>query len=186
MARKVLVCFVRSDSDLLQQGSILNRMAAYYGSGTREAPMVHAELFFPKPGASKSADVFGESCGIHYGGKVFMAPKTFSRNNWVFRTYSVSDDAYRKVKEFCADRVGDAFNYLGYFTPCNLSRSTAPSNGRSWYCSELVAAALHEGGLLDAKDLKYASAHPDLLYDTIVRDTYADCGRNIESARLQV
>lgn len=186
MPRKVTVCFVRSDSDLLQQGSVLNRLAAYYASGQREKPMVHAELFFPTSSSSNSSVVSGQSCGIHYGGKVFMAPKTFSRKNWIFRTYSVTDKAYNAVKQFCADRVGDAFNYLGYFTPCNLSQSTAPANGRSWYCSELVAMALHEGGLIGADDMKYASSHPDLLYDTVVPNTYADCSRNIVSAKLQV
>ena len=72
-----MVCFVEADSDLLQQGSWLNRLAAKYSSGNRDNPMVHVEIFFPE---REDADaIHGKSCGIHYGGRVFMEPKRFSR-----------------------------------------------------------------------------------------------------------
>ena len=184
---KVIVCFLPSTSELLQK-SWLNTAAARLAPPNAEGrkPMVHAELFFPAQEDAEGAS--GLSCGIHYGGKVFMSPKRFSKKDWIFHSFSCDQSKYNKMKKFCADQVGGGFNYAGYFTPCNIASRNRYTNAtqQSWYCSELVASALQAADLIEPG--LHAHQHPDQLYQ-IVRDseiTYLDTGRRFDTSKLQL
>jgi len=195
---RVLICFLPANSSLLED-HWLNRAAASYAprpSDGMRPPMVHTELFFPSnvaavggAGVAGAAgdEVFGQSCGIHFGGKVFLSPKNFSKKEWQFRSYDCSEVQYDRMYNFCREQVGGSFNRVGYFSPCNPSRWFRKSNTaqQSWYCSELVAHAMLEGGLLAEKDVSVAGSHPEALYARCLEgSSYADCGRNLTYTKL--
>lgn len=182
----VMVCFLPASSDLLEK-SVLNTMAAKLApavTDNRTHPMVHAELFFPEYEIEDT--VGGESCGIHYGGTVFMAPKTFSRKNWLFRSIGVTQEQRDKLRNFCRKQVGGGFNYLGYYAPCSLFSGTDVHNDqtRSWYCSELAASALQHANVIDMDG--NAHLHPELLYQAVLDASFADCGRTVQFSKLQL
>ena len=184
--KRICVCFLPADSQLLDD-HWLNRAAAARAPETHdsEPPRVHAELFFP---SSEDENLMqGYSCGIHYGGNVFMFPKQFSKSIWQFRSLSVPNNKYNDMLNFCRKQVGGAFNYFGYFTPCNVSanyRKQSMQERQKWYCSELVATALYHGGVLDS--ISDAALHPQALYNCIEDITYADCGRNLDNQILKL
>ena len=178
---KIIACFLPASSSLLEK-SVLNSLAARMAPAntTGREPMVHTELFFPQH--EVGSDVSGVSCGIHYGGKVFMAPKMFSRKDWLFRSFSCTPRQRKMVQEFCQGQTGHGFNYMGYYTPCNIA-SRDQKNG-PWYCSELTSAALAHAGIID---YDYAAAsHPDALYEYVLENTYADCGRTIDFKNIKI
>lgn len=182
----VCVCFLPADSQLLDD-HWLNRAAAARAPRTpnNEPPKVHAELFFPESETKNSMK--GHSCGIHYGGQVFMFPKQFSKNMWQFRSLSVTRQQYDKMLKFCRKQVGGGFNYFGYFTPCNVSannRLSSMQKKQKWYCSELVATALYHGGILDS--ISEAALHPQCLFAAIEDVSYADCCRNLDNQILKL
>lgn len=185
---KVMICFLPSSSDLLQK-SWLNTMAAKLAPKNDEnrEPMVHVELFFPTRTSQDS--ILGHSCGIHYGGKVFYAPKQFSKKNWMFRTLPVTRQQHAKLLRFSKAQENGGFNYSGYYAPCSLmprkNRISEPLiEEQSWYCSELVASALEYANLLQPGS--DAHTHPDALYEQVKDSTYADCARSLDTAILKL
>lgn len=186
MMPKVYVCFLRADSELLEK-HILNSAAAWFAPQTHEGhPMVHAEVFFPFQDDRTS--VIGKSCGIHYGGQVFVREKRFTKKNWVFRALTCTREQYNNMFNFCKNQRGGEFNYMGYFTPCGISMESRinSTNPQRWYCSELSSAILHAGEIIDCVSDNTFYAHPQLLYDKVVPITFADCGRNIDQAAIQI
>jgi len=182
--KTLMVCFLPSSSELLEK-SILNTLAAKFApalTNGREHPMVHAELFFPDYVVGDV--VGGKSCGIHYGGNVFLSPKTFSRSTWEFRSISCTPSQYGKALSFCKSKVGNPFNYMGYYSPCALRPFDPRSNQskKSWYCSELSAAALHYADILP--DVGQSYTHPELLYQAVAEISYADSARNLLTSKL--
>ena len=166
---KIMVCFLPSSSELLEK-SILNTLAARFAPTNKDNrdPMVHVELFFPTARANDA--MLGHSCGIHYGGKVFCAPKRFSKRNWLFRTIPVNKQQYEKLLHFCKAQENGKFNYAGYYAPCSLvpraHRLQEPLiHQQSWYCSELASSALEYAGILEQGGDSYT--HPDRLYENI-------------------
>ena len=183
---KVYVCFLRADSELLEK-HILNSAAAWFSPATDGGqPMVHAEVFFPTH--DDTASVVGKSCGIHYGGQVFVGEKRFTKKNWVFRALTCTNEQYNKMFNFCRAQRGGEFNYMGYFTPCGVSMQSRVNavGPQRWYCSELTSAILHAGDIIDCVHDASFYAHPQSLYDRMVPLTFADCGRNIDDACLQI
>ena len=173
--KKVMVCFLPANSDLLAKSWLNTAAARMAPSSDRDVPFVHAELFFPRYEHADSLG--GKSCGIHYGGKVFTANKLFSRKDWNFRSYSCTPAQYDKVQEFCRAQTGGKFNYMGYYAPCSLGQAAPSLKQRSWYCSELVNSALVYAGITEPNPVAYS--HPDALFEHVAPETYADCGRNI-------
>lgn len=185
---RIMVCFLPSSSELLEK-SVLNSMAAKFAptNNDNREPMVHAELFFPT--ASSNESVLGHSCGIHYGGKVFYAPKRFSKRNWLFRTIPVSKAQHAKLLGFCKSQENGKFNYTGYYAPCSLmprrQRIQEPLiKEQSWYCSELVSSALEYAGLIEQGGDSHT--HPDRLYENIKDISYADCARSLTTTVLDL
>ena len=87
MTHKIMLCFVRSDSDILE-ASWLNRAAASMATtDSGESPFIHAELLFCPPGANTGSTdtVSGLACSIVYSGSVHLESKRFSRKEWCFR-----------------------------------------------------------------------------------------------------
>ena len=185
---KVMVCFLPSSSELLQK-SFLNTMATRLAPKNKDnrEPMVHVELFFPTSCSNDS--MLGHSCGIHYGGQVFCAPKKFSKRNWLFRTIPISKPQHEKLLRFCKSQEKGKFNYAGYYAPCSLmprkNRIQEPLiSEQSWYCSELVTSALEYAGVIEQGS--DAHRHPDCLYEHIKDLTYADCARSLSTAVLDL
>ena len=194
MSRKIVVCYLRADSAVLDD-HVLNRMAAFtaprYATEDRDThPIVHVELFFP----NKTDDGNGLSAGICYGGQVFMHPKRFSRSNWEFHSIPATEVQVTRTKDFIDRQRGSGFNYRGFFTPraCGVPHSDRlhkmNTHRMNWYCSELTAYALLQGGLLSNENAYEASTHPNATYFSIENNcsTFVDCARNLKGATLSL
>tara|TARA_B100000795_G_scaffold242392_1_gene205648 strand:+ start:645 stop:1220 length:576 start_codon:yes stop_codon:yes gene_type:complete len=189
MTHKIMLCFVRSDSDILE-ASWLNRIAASIASTEDDtAPFIHAEILFCPPGAENGKDtVSGLACSIVYSGSVHLESKRFSRKEWFFRSMECSKSQYDTMLKYCQERQGDGFNHMGYFlywSPFRPSPMSYTYLGMSprWYCSEIVIAALKEGDILD--DSVSNSMHPHALYQLVQPSSMADCGRNMKEVNLR-
>ena len=188
MTHKIMLCFVRSDSDILES-SWLNRVAASLARTNDDtAPFIHAELLFcPQGGNSTQDSVSGLACSIVYSGSVHLEQKRFSRKEWFFRSMECSKSQYDTMLTFCKERQGDSFNHLGYFmywSPFSPSPMSYTYLGMSprWYCSEIVIAAMKEGDMLASEVSD--SMHPHDLYKLVQGSSMADCGRNMKSVTL--
>lgn len=184
-----MLCFVRSDSDILE-ASWLNRAAASLATTEDgSAPFIHAELLFCPPEGQQGKDtVSGLACSIVYSGSVHLESKRFSRKEWFFRSMECSKGQYDTMLSYCKERQGDGFNHLGYFmfwSPLRPSPTSYTWLGLSprWYCSEIVIAALKVGEVLDSSVSD--SMHPHELYKMLQGSTMADCGRNMNKLKLQ-
>tara|TARA_B110000285_G_scaffold100619_1_gene114622 strand:- start:8184 stop:8759 length:576 start_codon:yes stop_codon:yes gene_type:complete len=189
MTHKIMLCFVRSDSDILES-SWLNRIAASIASTEDDTvPFIHAELLFCPPGAESGKDsVAGMACSIVYSGSVHLERKRFSRKEWFFRSMECSKNQYDTMLTYCQERQGDGFNHMGYFlywSPIRPSPMSYTYLGLSprWYCSEIVIAALKEGEILDESVSN--SMHPHALYQLVQPSSMADCGRNMNQVNLR-
>jgi hypothetical protein len=189
MTHKIMLCFVRSDSDILES-SWLNRAAASLTSNDDgSAPFIHSELLFCPPGDHTTSDtVSGLACSIVYSGSVHLERKRFARKEWFFRSMECSKGQYDSMLQFCEERKGESFNHLGYFlywSPLRPSPTSYNWLGLSsrWYCSEIVIAALKEGGIL-SEEVSY-SMHPNDLYKLVQNNSMADCGRNLRQIDLR-
>lgn len=189
MTHKIMLCFVRSDSDILE-ASWLNRAAAALASTDDDtAPFIHAELLFCPPNSQETKDtVSGLACSIVYSGSVHLERKRFSRKEWFFRSMECSKGQYDTMMAFCQEHQGDGFNHLGYFMYWSPIKPTPTSYtwlGMSsrWYCSEIVIGALKESEILD--DTVSNSMHPHELYKLVQGNTMADCGRDMNRVNLR-
>ena len=190
MTHKIMLCFVRSDSDILE-ASWLNRAASSLANtNDGEVPFIHAELLFCPPGsnAGSTDTISGLACSIVYSGSVHLEKKRFSRKEWFFRSMECSQSQYETMMDFCTSHKGDGFNHLGYFlywSPIRPSPTSYTWLGLSsrWYCSEIVIAALKAGDIL-SEDVSY-SMHPHDLYKLVQHNSMADCGRNMNSVNLR-
>lgn len=162
---KLLLAFLASDSDLLES-HILNKAAAW--AGGVETPMIHVEAVFVN--RESRGDIIGTSCSIHYGGKVFLEEKRFSRKQWRFRSVHFSEKQVLDAYNFCQAHVGDSFNKLGFFMQPVTGEKRLTKN--SWFCSEIVAGALRAGGMNVPESL-----HPHKLYTRVIELTTPDCPR---------
>lgn len=190
-SRQIMVCFVRSDSSVLQD-SWLNSAATWFaGNDGQQTPYIHAEiLFVPKNNALASqSEVYGTACSIVYGNTVHLEKKRFSRKEWVFRSMDCTEEEYNNMYTFCRHHKGDSFNHLGYFmywagflAPKPMFYTWLGMNPR-WYCSEIVIAALKHGNMIN-QDIN-VSTHPNILYNIIKHKSMANCGRNMTQVKLQ-
>jgi len=125
---------------------------------------------------------------------MFMYPKTFSRTDWTFHSIPATDRQVAKAKAFCRRQLGANFNYQGFFlpSPCNLGHEYRRKNGDTkrmpWFCSELVAYALHHADLIDDVTTMVACKHPSATYNAVREhcDTYMDCARSLKGNILQL
>ena len=188
--RQIMICFVRSDSAVLQE-SWLNTAATYFASNSNgSAPYIHAELLFvPANNALQNqSEIYGTACSIVYNGYVHLEKKRFSRKEWVFRSMECTEKQWKDMYSFCQNHKGDSFNHLGYYfywtgilAPSPYSYTYLGMSPR-WYCSEIVIAALKQGNLIN-QDVSEGT-HPNTLYNIIKENTMADCGRNMTQVKL--
>ena len=190
MTHKIMLCFVRSDSDILE-ASWLNRAASSLANtNDGEVPFIHAELLFCPPGSNTGSTdtISGLACSIVYSGSVHLEKKRFSRKEWFFRSMECSKGQYDTMMNFCEEHKGNGFNHLGYFlfwSPLRPSPTSYTWLGLSarWYCSEIVIAALKKGDILSS-DIS-SSVHPHDLYKLVQNSSMADCGRNMNDVNLR-
>lgn len=181
------VCFLENDEEIMER-HWLNSLAAYMAPSSSSNPKIHVELFFPE-GAQSGEVVSGKACSIHYGGKVFLTKKNFSRKQWQFRTLNVTQTQHKKIKMFCETHIGESFNYLGYYLQPVKCKSLTPYHPQTlgfrprWFCSEICVEALKAGGVL--KDNTDASIHPQKLFDMLEDSTTMDCVRNYDQLDIQ-
>ena len=185
-----MLCFVRSDSDILES-SWLNRVAASLATTEDDtAPFHPRRTFILSTGNTAMAtkdSVSGLACSIVYSGAVHLEKKRFSRKEWFFRSMECSKSQYDTMLTFCKDHQGDSFNHLGYFmywAPLSPSPMSYTYLGMSprWYCSEIVIAAMKEGDMLASEVPN--SMHPHDLYKLVQESSMADCGRNMKTVKL--
>lgn len=191
MSPGIIVCYLRSSSNLLQD-HFLNRMAALRAPTAQDnsEPMVHVELYFPNENDRDT----GLSAGIHYGGRMFMFPKAFKRTDWTFHSIPATSRQIARAKAFCRRQLGAGFNYHGFFLPsaCNIGHGyrvrNADTKRMPWFCSELVAYALHHADILDDGATKLASSHPTAMYNVMLEqcDTFMDSARSLKGNVIQL
>lgn len=190
--RQIMLCFVRSDSSVLQESWLNSAASALAPRNPRNgSPYIHVEiLFVPKNNQLRNkSEVYGDACSIVYSGTVHMQKKRFSRKEWEFRSMEVSEKDYNNMKNFCKEHQGDSFNHLGYFLYWTGPFAPKPTfytyfgMGPRWYCSEIVIGALKAGNQLE-EDYPDAE-HPDSLYHHIKEHSMIDCGRNMKEIHLQ-
>ena len=188
MTHQIMLCFVRSDSDILES-SWLNRAASSLASNEDgSAPFIHSELLFCPPGTSSGTDsVAGLACSIVYGGAVHLETKRFSRKEWFFRSMKCSKGQYNSMMDFCKSVKGNGFNHMGYFlywSPISPSPMSYTYLGMSprYFCSEVVIAALKSGAILD--ETVETSMHPNDLYKLVKNSSMANCARDINRLKL--
>ena len=164
MTHKIMLCFVRSDSDILES-SWLNRAAASLASkNDGSAHFIHSELLFcPTEGQHGTETVSGLACSIVYSGRVHLESKKFSRKEWFFRSMECSKGQYDTMMNFWQEHRGDGFNHMGYFlywSPLRPSPTSYNWLGMAsrWYCSEIVIGALISRDIFD--DTVPCSMHP--------------------------
>lgn len=163
---KMLLAFLASDSDLLES-HILNKAAAWAAGGNN--PMIHVEVVFVD--RESRGGIIGRSCSIHYGGKVFLEQKRFSRSQWRFRSASAKPKQVQAALKFCEDHVGEGFNKTGYFMQPFIGTRLSSN---TWFCSEIVAGALNAAGFKVAPSL-----HPNELFKAVADLTAPDCPREV-------
>jgi hypothetical protein len=163
---KLLLAFLASDSELLET-HILNKAAAWVSGGSN--PMIHVEAVFVD--RESKSDIIGRSCSIHYGGKVFLEQKRFSRKQWRFRSVDLSPAKVQKAFKFCQEHVGESFNKVGFFMQPIVGNQRVSKD--TWFCSEIVAGALRAAGM-DIEE----SLHPNTLYSRVCDMTAPDCPRS--------
>jgi hypothetical protein len=164
---KMLLAFLASDSELLET-HFLNKAAAWAAGGKN--PYIHVEVVFVEREAREG--IIGRSCSIHYGGKVFLEHKRFSRSQWRFRSVSANKEQVQSALKFCVDHVGEGFNKTGYFLQ---PFAGARLSSNTWFCSEIVAGALNAAGMQVASSL-----HPNDLFKAVADLTAPDCPREVE------
>lgn len=139
------------------QGSLVNRIAAALSGG----PFCHVEIVFE--------DMY--TCSIAMSGsrklnRVFLMRKTDFSEEWVFfRLKNIRPETERAIREFCEGEIGKPYA----FTKCLMDMSYlgwayTGKRDQSYYCSELVVAALKMGGYGPAQDLEPGALHPNGLY----------------------
>tara|TARA_Y100000310_G_C20496324_1_gene721715 strand:- start:246 stop:839 length:594 start_codon:yes stop_codon:yes gene_type:complete len=192
MEKQIIVCYLRASSTVLED-HILNRLAALFAPRSEnpaDSAIVHVELYFPD---DSNRDT-GLSAGIHYGGQMFMYPKSFRRSDWTFHSIPATQRQVTLAKAFCERQRGAPFNYAGFFMPqpCNIGHGYRMRNMDSarmpWYCSELVAYTLMHAGILDTGATLRARVHPQSSYDVIQEQcaTYMDCARSLKGDILKL
>ena len=93
---RMYVAFLPADSELLES-HILNKAASWVAGAAN--PMIHTEVVFVD--RESAQDIVGRSCSIHYGGKVFLDQKRFSRKQWQFRSVSATKEQVKAAFKFC-------------------------------------------------------------------------------------
>ena len=128
---------------------------------------MHCELVFVEPNGENLA------CGVWQGETVFLRPKTFGKDCWVWRSIRVSQAQMEIVKKWCRKqaRKNIPFNKYG------LIRCTTPfprpTDGTCWFCSELCVAALQQIGLFEGEIP--SAVTPSYLYKLLSEmDSYAN------------
>jgi hypothetical protein len=91
------------------------------------------------------------------------------RRGWRFVALSLTEREELLVHNFCVQQLGKPLNHAGQLAIFFMPQS---GNGQSWFCSELVAAALAQAGLLDfaswsAAD-KPCKVAPHMLFDYLL------------------
>lgn len=186
---RVCICFASCTSKLMSK-SFGNRVAKWMAKHPN--PMIHCEILFPDKddGTCTSEEQIGKACSVRYGEQVFFHNKKFSAQYWAFRSIEVTKEQYDKMRDFCRDRKEQRFNRMGYYAnimPHFINKRFkwyASEGKKSWYCTEIVAAALKHGGVLP--DDQCISIHPDSLYHIVFPMTFADCRRPNGAERVRI
>lgn len=122
----------------------------------------HVEIIFTE----KEGNFY--ACSINKITPVYYTKRTFGAPGWEYvRISGLSTEDVAKMDNFCftESKKSCIFDEAGMF------RSASPlpraARKRSWFCSELVGAALQEGGLL--KDLNPSAMTPEAIYNNIYK-----------------
>lgn len=147
---------------------LINRVTSWW-----TGKYMHCEIVFSSPDGSNLA------CGVWQNETTFFRPKTFGKDCWVWKTLRLPSSSVAKMRRFCAKQaqLKIPFNKAGLIR-CSTP-FPRPTDGKSWFCSELCTAALHEVGLLTHE---VASAMtPSYLYQCLEQlDAYNNASPLVE------
>ena len=118
------------------------------------------------------------ACSVLQNGTVFFREKGFSREGYEYLTVSgLHPEAVNRMKNFCYQESvkGSTFNDSGFNRagsplPEMHSRSRMQNyrdSPNKWFCSQLVTAALQQGGLLE--EYIAGTMTPAAIYDALVK-----------------
>jgi hypothetical protein len=116
----------------------------------------HCEIIFE--GDNKTAEASANNanttsefvtCSVAMLTDVYFKRKSFNRAEWEFVTI-ILDDAEKvaRIRNFCYNQAQQEkeFNFKGMLR--SVTPFPRPTSGDEWFCSELITAALQQGGML--------------------------------------
>lgn len=118
-----------------------------------KGPYSHCELVFP--------DGMAYSASIQDGGTRFKYI-SFDLEKWDFIDLPLFVVQMARMDAFCIKETGSDYDYPGVF---RFLLPVIPESENRWFCSEVVCAALQEGGLLWG--VNPWQVHPSLLYSLL-------------------
>ena len=140
---------------------------------------MHCEVVFTGARAGQNQNRQPLACGIWQNECVFLRPRTFGKDCWVWRSVKLSKRDVDKMFRFCKTQADNKipFNRAG-FLRC-ISPFPRPTDGKQWFCSELCMAALQEVGLF-ANEIPSAVT-PTYLHELLATlDSYASESPHVE------
>ncbi len=121
----------------------LNRLSQRTGN------LIHCELVFRMVGR-QDTETIHVCCTVYFGQNVvFEKNKAYDNRIGKWQRYRIgcSPEQMHTIYTFCCNQKDKPFNRWGYylnFLPGPLSWMSYRGGGNSWFCSELVLAALQE------------------------------------------
>ena len=116
---------------------LINRLTAWF-TGRH----MHVEIVFHQPTGAHVA------CGVWAGETTFMRPKTFGKSCWEWRSVAVTRAQEAAIRRFCAAQAQAKVPFSRWAMARALTPFPRPTDGRTWFCSELCVAAMQAAGLL--------------------------------------
>lgn len=114
------------------EGNLLDKLVRWWTSSLYS----HCEILF-NDGRIYSAD--------GWNSKMVRYTTKYNLDNWAVLEVPLTDTKYRHLKNWCSDRVGQKYDWLGVI---RFVLPFVPQSDDKWFCSELCGAALKFVGLL--------------------------------------
>lgn len=141
-----------------------NKITAWWTDGD----VSHVELMFPSDGMS---------CSIIQDSTVHFQKKRFGGTEYGFFRMKLQPEQYNKVRAFCAKQYKEQKHFNGVAMYWNFLPVTSlmpkDNKGESWFCSELVTAALQQAGFF--KDVKPYVQSPNSLFKLCKQAGFSVC-----------
>lgn len=162
--KRLVIAFYRGG----QNEPLINNITKYI-----TGKYIHCELVFDFNNGENLA------CGVWQNENVFFRHKTFGRTEWDFRSIYVTENQYNTIKQFCMkqSKMKKPFNTSGLYRCITPWPKT--SDGKSWFCSELVVSAFQSADMFN--ELYSGSTSPSILYEYVSKKSFKDSSPVVNS-----